>query len=268
MYLSDADILEELADMPHGSPRDLADGRYRENVVRLQLRDLARIGAVRERTHDTFELTARGTDIRRDAVSIPATRGLFEIEWVASETVPDDEWRMTDFSKLDGGTVKQLNRDIVSDTAEDYGWVRADPDLTKRRIENVPDVEVDRLIREFPTGEPLPQQCAHWLRAFAGLHWFPDANHRTGMNALSVPYRTLTGSPLPAASGVERTVLESKLSRHLLSGVRFDTLWKRDTLYLVWHRYFRRLLCDDGRRRHEPPDAHLRAVLREARRRR
>lgn len=266
MYLSDWVILEELGDADHLSPSELARSRFRENVIRLQLRDLRRVGLVDEYAHDTFQLATRGRVALADKSQVPATEEMIDVRSVRPEAFPDPKDCLTDFSNLDGETIKQINFDIIEDSSEEYGWIQGSPDVTRRRINNVPDTDLHRLMREFPTHDPLPQQCAHWLRAIAGLHFFPDANHRTAMSSLSVLYETNTGSPLPVGENIERVVLESKLARYLLSDIKFDTLWVRDPLYDVWHRYFRQVLCGDGARRHHPPTHHLRLILNYARR--
>ena len=265
MYVSDMSIINQMYEINHTSPHELAQHRYRENVIRLQLRDLERIGVVKSISHDTYKLTPLGKSVHDDKQSLPSENGLFDIETISNDTFPDPDWCLNDFSNLDGETIKALNFDIIENSVEEYGWVDGSPEKTRQRIGNVPETDLHRLMREFPTHEPLPQQCAHWLRAIAGLHFFPDANHRTGMNSLSVLYNTLSDESLPIGPDIERVVLESKIARHLLSNIRFDTLWKRDALYDVWHRYFRLVLCDDGSRRHEPPDHHLRLVLNYAR---
>lgn len=181
---------------------------------------------------------------------------------------PDDEWRITDFSILDAETVKQINLGIFEEGEDDeYGWVKGDPSLTERRIRNVKEFQINRVMREFPTNEPLPQQCAHWMRAFSGLHFFPDANHRTGMNTLQilVEESDYPGS-LPISEDIERFVLQSKLTRHLNSKIRFNRLWKRDAHYALWHQYFRNLLCDvPDRHPITPSDDQLRQTLHYAR---
>lgn len=261
MYLSDRDILGHLEDCEHASPHDVTQQRFRENVIRLQLRDLERVGIVKSLAHETYKLTSYGISVQNGEKTLPTEDDMFLVSEIADETFPEPDWCMDDFTNLDGETIKTLNFDIIEDSAEEYGWVRGSPEKTRQRIGNVPETDLHRIMREFPTREPLPQQCAHWIRAIAGLHFFPDANHRTAMNTLSVLYRTLTDEQLPIGDNIERVVLESKIARVLLTNVRFDTLWKRDALYHVWHRYFRFVLCGDGYRRHEPPEHHLRLIL-------
>lgn len=85
------------------------------------------------------------------------------------------------------------------------------------------------------------------------------------MNTLSVLYQTSRDEQLPTGTNIERAVLESRIARFTRSDIRFDTLWKRDALYQVWHRYLRFVLCDDGQKRHELSEHHLRLILNYAR---
>lgn len=256
MYISDLDILEALKAETRNTPYEIAKDRYRENVIRLQLRDLDRIDLVRRTGHEFYEITERGIRISRDAESLPTSDGLFDIEAIALEQCPSSHWRMRDFSTIDGSTIKQINYDIIEDTAEVYGWVRDSPGLTRKRIQCVADTDINRLIREFPTHDPLPAQCAHWVRAFAGIHFFPDANHRTATNTLEYLVEQNDG---PAAKliqpDIRRTVLLSKYARTLQADNRFNTLWTRDEHFYIWYRYFTRALTDqiERRRPHDPP---------------
>lgn len=267
-YLSDAEILTRLRVQRRASPFDLAEGRHRENVIRLQCRDLVRVGVLRRATHDIFELTTAGQEYLAGTRQYPTEEGMFEVNELVGHELPGRDWRLTDFSILDAATIKQINYDeFESASGDEYGWVNDSPSATRRRIRNVKGFQLHRLIREFPTNEPLPQQCAHWMRAFSGLHFFPDANHRTGMNTLQILVEE-SSCPLslPIAGNIDRYVLQSKLLRHLTVDIRFNTLWKRDEHYQLWHTYFRNLLCGVGDRR--PPDlstGHLRQVLNYAR---
>lgn len=267
-YLSDIEILDRLESKAHATPFDLASNRYRENVIRLQCRDLVRVGVVSRITHDTFTITDAGRDYLAGTKRYPTTDGLFDVAHLPGCTYPSQDWRLTDFSILDPDTIKQINyEEFKNASTDEHGWVDNSPDMTRRRIWNVKRCQLNRIIREFPTNEPLPQQCAHWMRAFAGLHFFPDGNHRTGMNTLQILVEEcdFPGS-LPIAGNVERFVLQSKLLRHLTADIRFNTLWKRDEHYRLWHQYFRSLLCDvDDRRLPDPSTDHLRQVLNYAR---
>lgn len=267
-YLSDSDILRSIQRQGRSTPELIAEGRYRENVIRLQCRDLCRIELLSFCSHDTVSITKRGETALSDGATHPVTDGLFEVSEIDTVNYPAQNWRLTDFTILDPETIKEINlNEFTEANDEEYGWVDGDPELTQRRIKNVKRFQLRRIIREFPTNEPLPQQCAHWMRAFAGLHLFPDANHRTGMNTLQILVeQNSCDVSLPISKNIERFVLQSKLIRHLDSKIRFNTLWKRDEHYTLWHQYFRDLLCETPDRHSlTPPDEDLRRVLRHAR---
>lgn len=266
MYLSDHDLLEELQHLSRATPKDLAQSRRRENVIRLQCRYLREGGLLLSAGHDTFQLSEAGNAYLEGSVDIPSAGGYFDL----GELLELPDWRITDLSGIDPTMMKTLNdEDFFQDPSNDYGWVNEEPGLTRQRIWNVKGWQLDRLMREFPRTEPLPQQCAHWMRAIVGLHFFPDANHRTGMatlygllnsNGLAPPNEEWPGEE------IHRAVVQSKLIRGLLATPTFDTLWLRDELYIHWHRYFRNLLHKgETPTSTNPPTEYLRQVLEYAR---
>lgn len=239
-YLTATEILQHLNRMGEASPKDLAESRRRENVLRVQCRRLRNQGLLTTVGYETYALTASGlTYLETESeqqIDAPTT----------PKSILERNWKIRDFDELDPAVFKALNEEeFFEDPADDYGYVEGDRELTRRRIRNVKDFRLNRVIREFPRDEPVPQQCAHWMRAIVGLHFFPDANHRTAMGTLSflldinrIPYTEWPGE------GIERAVLKSKLIRIVLVDVRFDNLWEKDELYVHWHRYFRDLLCN------------------------
>lgn len=266
MYLSDHELLDELRRLTRATPKDLAESRRRENVIRLQCWYLLKGGFVQPVAHDTFQLGEQGYEYLNDSSSYPSVDGFLELDTLLD--LPD--WRFTDLSAVDPTMMKKLNdEDFFQDRENDYGWVNEDPELTQRRIWNVKGWQLNRLMREFPRTEPLPEQCAHWMRAIVGLHFFPDANHRTGMATL---YGLLSANGLAPPNEewpgeeIDRAVVQSKLIRELHVTPTFDTLWLRDELYVHWHRYFRDLLCEGKNpTSNEPPTDYLRQVLEYAR---
>ncbi|QSW98203.1 hypothetical protein [Haloterrigena alkaliphila] len=268
MYRSDTELLDELTEGDRNTPYELANGRYRENVIRLQLKDLRRLGLARRAGHEFYEITEYGEDVLRDAEPLPLSNGLFDVEAIVPEKYPSDEWRIQDFSEIDGPTIKRINYDIIEDSTEVYGWVRDSPERTRTRIRGVADTDIHRLIREFPTHDPLPAQCAHWVRAFTGLHFFPDANHRTATNTLEYIVEQNGG---PATDlirpEIRRVVLLSKYTRTLKTDNRFNTLWERDEHFYLWYRYFTRALTDqlERRRPDDPPTELLDSCLQDIR---
>jgi prophage maintenance system killer protein len=239
-YVDAEAILHWIHESDEASPKDIAESRRRENVIRVQCRRLREAGLVTEVGYETYALTEDGARFLERSSEV-------EISSVAArQSTLDRNWRIRDFDELDPDVFKRLNEEEFFDDPEnDYGLIENDREITRRRIQNVKDYRIDRVMREFPRSEPVPQQCAHWMRAIVGLHFFPDANHRTAMGTLSflldingVPYSEWPGSD------IERAVLKSKLIRLLFVDVRFDNLWEKDELYTHWHRYFRGLLCD------------------------
>ncbi|WP_122089793.1 hypothetical protein [Halalkalicoccus subterraneus] len=268
MYRSDREILDQLCTHSQLSAGQLSENRFRENVIRLQLEDLARIGAVRKIGYDTYTITPYGTDLARDLSPVPVNDGLFEVQNIAPEQFPADSQRLCDFSSLDGQTVKAINLELSRESEQTYGWIRNNRDLTRQRIRNVQDTAIHRLIREFPTNDPLPAQSAHWVRALVGLHLFPDANHRTATNTLEYLIEQELGMATAVVQeSIDRTVLQSKYIRTFHADVRCNRLWERDELFQLWHRYFTKAFTEtiEGRRPNDPPTSVLDRILEDAR---
>ena len=268
MYRSDWELLNELRSRTKLSPYLLSENRFRENVIRLQLEDLTRIGATRKVGYETYAITPYGTNVARDRCVVPSENGLLTVREIAPEQFIAEDQRLRDFSSIDGQTVKQINFEISEETDRIYGWIRDNRDLTRRRIRNVPDTDIHRVIREFPTNDPLPAQCAHWIRTVVGLHLFPDANHRTATNTLEylIEHELDVGHELVQES-IGRTVLLSKYIRTFHADVRFNRLWERDELFQLWHRYFTRVFADtvESRRPHDSTTSVLDRILENAR---
>lgn len=263
MYVSDEDILSILTDGEHHSPHSIADSRLRENVIRLQLRDLETLDAVVETAHESFRITSAGKEILE---SSDLNDGMVPREVIDSKYPPENQ-RLCNFTPIDASDVKGTNQDI-RESGSTYGWVQGDRELTEQRISNVIDADIRRIIREFPTYAPLPAACAHWVRSLVGLHLFPDANHRTATNTLE--YVLLeTGLPEDRVvqPNIARFVLHSKYIRTFQADVRFNTLWERDELFQLWFRYFSQSFtgCLERRRPNDPPTIALNTILENAR---
>jgi hypothetical protein len=148
---------------------------------------------------------------------------------------------VTDLSGLSSSGVKETNETFFNRVDQDYGNVLGGSEETKQKIWNVKGTRLYRVFREFPRDEGLIAQCAHWMRSFVGLHFFPDANHRTGMALLQALLKDngVDDAALPGRH-IDRAVIRSKLIRLLqLDSVTLRDLWKRDELYVHWCRYFR-----------------------------
>lgn len=260
-------ILERLSSNGPATPRDISERRRRENAVRVRCRELAQYGLLTETADDTFTITDNGKQyLERD----------FDVERISKAFAPQkitdapllrtEKGRIVDFSELDPEDIIYQNIRFLENSAN-YGKIRGSVQTTRDTINNVREGDLQRVMDEFPRNEPLVAQCAHWVRAFSGLHFFPDANHRTAMASLSA-LLDLHGIEYPdwSEEGIRRTVVKSKLVRILLVDVRFDNLWMKDEHYHLWHRYFRNCLYDTDEIVHRDyPVADLEQVLQDAR---
>lgn len=114
----------------------------------------------------------------------------------------------------------------------------------RNRIWNVRNGDLRRVLDDFPIDEPLVDQCALWMHAVVGNHFFPDANHRT---AVVVLRRLLRENGIgPGEWPIERTGRARERShrvRREIPPVRLDTLYERDALFSVWRDYFEDVLA-------------------------
>jgi hypothetical protein len=233
-FITYVDILESLDATRPLSPRDICESRYRENVVRVQCRMLVGCGLIESVTHELFSLSDRGVAFLDGDLELPIEDDDIDVEQIRQPLLwSDSQERISDFSKMDAETIKQFNYRLYLDTNKEYRLVDQSHEKTKKRIWNVKDFELHRVMDEFPIYEPLVQQCSHWVRAICGKHFFPDANHRTAMASLNALLRR-NGIQVPQqwpGREIGRTVLKSKFIRNFVVDIRFDTLWKRDELY-------------------------------------
>lgn len=268
--ISHREVLEKISSMGYSTPRDISESQYRENVVRVQCRLLAKRGLLHRITHDLYAVSNAGEEhlsIETNTPTIDCDIGTGELQ--RDDRRNDDYGSVTDFSEIDAETIKRFNYERLKDERDDYGLVNGSHGKTEKRIWNVQDLELHRVMNEFPTSEPLVQQCAHWVRAISGKHFFPDANHRTAMASLNAVLR-LNGISVPDAwpgNEIGRTVLKSKFIRNFIVDIRFDNLWERDEHYWLWHRHFRNLFYETAEIQHyHVSTGRLRRALENARR--
>lgn len=147
--------------------------------------------------------------------------------------------RITAVSSLPAADIKWRNRRFFRNPDHVYTTEPDTETVAVRKIENVRNGDLRRVLRTFPTNEPLYVQCAHWIRAFAGKQFFPDANHRTAMLTLDYVLGE-NGIETPDWPGdhVVESVVHSKFLISNKTYVTFDNLWEKDDLYLVWRRHF------------------------------
>jgi hypothetical protein len=152
----------------------------------------------------------------------------------------DEPPRITDLSDLSAENFKQRNTQFFRDDAHPYKTGQGDiPDRVRHDIWVVRNGDIRRVLRDFPRDLPLRLQCAHWMHAVVGKHFFPDANHRTAIALLRD--LLLMNNIRPGKWPAERTKearQESHDVRKEIEPVRLHTLYRRDRLWLVWWRYF------------------------------
>lgn len=145
-----------------------------------------------------------------------------------------------DISFLDAEDAKLQNTKFYKDPDLVYEVVGdPHPDEVRRRIWRVSNSKIRKILRRFPLDEPLQEQCALWMQAFVGKHFFPDANHRTGVVLLrEMMARNYLN---PSDWSIERTRKAREESHNVRGEMDLITLadvYRRDTLYEVWHNYF------------------------------
>lgn len=260
-------ILDWLDTKGPATPRDIAESQRRENVIRVRCRELAEYGLVTEASEELFALSKKGEEYLKNDFDINSITRVIPFQQISGTPVRKTERRrIVDFSDLDPEDIVYQNIRFLEDGGN-YGKIRGDTQVTRDRINNVSESDIQRVIDEFPRNEPIAAQCAHWVRAFSGLHFFPDANHRTAMASLSA-LLDLHGIDYPewSGEGMRRACVKSKLIRILLVNVRFDNLWEKDEHYQHWHRFFRNCLYETEKIIHrEYPLRDLEKVLKDAR---
>lgn len=160
-------------------------------------------------------------------------------------------FRIDDLSEIDAENFKFRNtKFLISDDLHYDVAEHESRQQLRHDIWAVRNGDLRRVLRQFPRDSPLRVQCALWMHALAGKHFFPDANHRTAIALL----RDLlwANGVRPGKWSPERTRRardESHEVRARIDPVRLDTLYRRDSLFLVWWRYFVDVLREPERRK-------------------
>lgn len=157
--------------------------------------------------------------------------------------IPANQPRITDLSAIEAEDFKRQNRKFLEGSAE---YEQTDNDAhsyLNHQISVVRNHDLRRVLYDFPQSAPLHEQCAGWMHAVAGKHFFPDANHRTALALL----RTLLheNGIVPGRWPVDvsrQAVLRSHIVRREMEPIRLDTLYRHDRLFLVWILYFKIVL--------------------------
>lgn len=156
----------------------------------------------------------------------------------------NDHTRITDLSSLGPENFKFRNTEFLMGDSHYDILSHQTRDELRRRIWNVRNGDLQRVLDEFPIDESLVEQCALWMHAVVGKHFFPDANHRTAIVLLRQLLRD--NGIDPGEWPIERTKearRESHEVRRVIPPIRLDTLYERDELYEVWKRYFEEVLA-------------------------
>lgn len=160
--------------------------------------------------------------------------------------------RLIDFSALSAEDFKFRNtKFLMSDGRYDLREHERRADV-REAIWRVRNNDIHRALRRFPRDVPLIDQCAFWMRAFTGYHFFPDANHRTAIALLR--NRLLDRGFRIGNWPTQRTqdaIWESKYHR-LNRGCfyQLDSLYERDKHFYSWWFYFVDVLPDGLKKGH------------------
>ena len=136
--------------------------------------------------------------------------------------------------------IKSIHRDFRKGNEHDYTTLSHHSRLdVNRQIKSIRDSDLQQVIDLFPLEEELPSQCANWIHALTGKHFFPDANHRTSIATLRQILSDNQVSELVIwdQEVLRERVKSSKEARNNVS-VNMGNLYQKDELYGVWYDYF------------------------------
>lgn len=161
-----------------------------------------------------------------------------------SESTDSDTPRITDLSAIDPENFKYRNTKFLADQELRYDNPQG-KSFTQQRddIWRVRNSDLNTVFEEFPTDQPLPEQCALWMHAVVGKHFFEDANHRTAMVLLR---KLLRDNEIDIGQWPTDRVREVRDQSHAvrqeIPPVHLDTLFEKDELYRVWLQFFNDVL--------------------------
>lgn len=158
--------------------------------------------------------------------------------------MPQDAPRITDLSSLYAEDIKMRNTVIMNSDRQPYDILDHQTwQDVRHRIWVTRNGDIRRVFEDFPRDDPLVEQCAGWVHAIAGRHFFPDANHRTAIATLRTLLRQNGIAPgrWPTHLSKEATI-RSHTVREEIENICLDTLYRRDRMFLVWVLYFKQVL--------------------------
>lgn len=157
---------------------------------------------------------------------------------------PGEQPRITDLSSIQAENFKFRNTSFLYDKDLPYDMLKYQSrERLRHRIWNVRNGDLRKLMRRFPINHSLCEQCAGWMHAVAGRHFFPDANHRTALALLRKLLKDngiVPGQWPPQV--LRETVIRSHKVRKEIEDIRLDTLYRRDRMFLVWILFFKTVL--------------------------
>lgn len=143
------------------------------------------------------------------------------------ESKPPAAPRITDLSSIEPENFKFRNtaflraENLPYDDPHGKGFAEQ-----REEIWRVRNGDLKRVLDNFPTDRPLPEQCALWMHAVVGKHFFEDANHRTAIALLR--HLLHANGICPGEWPSERVSEvrdESHTVRREIQPVRLDTLY-------------------------------------------
>lgn len=151
--------------------------------------------------------------------------------------------KIKDLSGISAEDLKFRNTKFLTSDAQYDMLEHQSRKRLRHRIWVVRNGDLRRVFKDFPFEDSLSEQCAGWMQAVAGKHFFPDANHRTAIALLRKILRDNGITPRrwpPKIS--EKAVIRSHRVRKEMENIRLDNLYDRDRLFLVWLIYFKSVL--------------------------
>lgn len=157
--------------------------------------------------------------------------------------------RITDLSSIEPENFKFRNTQFLRADGHHYDNPHDESFLEQREeIWRVRNGDLERVLEEFPTDRPLPEQCALWIHALVGKHFFPDGNHRTAIVTLRKLLRDNGIEPGEwSTERVKRVRAESHDVRREIPPIHLDRLYETDELYRVWLQFFGEVLPEEYR---------------------
>lgn len=157
-----------------------------------------------------------------------------------ASAIDPDKPRITDLSSIEAENFKFRNTEFLKSDQHHYDNPNDESFLEQRQdIWRVRNGDLRCVLDRLPTDRPLAEQCALWMHAVVGKHFFDDANHRTAIALLRKLLRDNGVDPGEwSTERVEQARDESHEIRKEIPPIRLDTLYKKDKLYDVWYQFF------------------------------